>query len=93
MIIARASNGVMILGIDAENVKRLKEGKPILKALAQFGGTDDVLIVYGDTLDDVQKQLEKAFGPLPKLSAAWTLAKARNRKPSTFVPFKRGDLE
>ena len=65
MIIARTSNGIMILGIDAENVKRLKEGKPILKSLAQFGGTDDVLIVYGETLDGVQRELEKALGPLP----------------------------
>lgn len=66
MLIARASNGMMILGIDAENVKRLKDGKPILKALSQFGGTDDVLIIYGDTLDDVQRELERALGPLPK---------------------------
>lgn len=65
MLIARANNGMMILGIDAENVKRLKEGKPILKALSQFGGKDDVLIVYGDTLDDVQRTLEEAMGPLP----------------------------
>ena len=66
MLIARTSNGVMILGIDAENVKRLKAGRPILKSLAQFGGKDDVLIVYGDTLDDVQRELEKAIGPLPQ---------------------------
>ncbi len=65
MLIARASNGTMILGIDAENVRRLKDGKPILKALSQFGGKDDVLILYGETLADVQAQLEKAWGPLP----------------------------
>lgn len=66
MLIAKANNGLMILGIDAENVKRLKEGKPILKTLSQFGGKDDVLIIYGDTLDDVKRQLEKVIGPLPK---------------------------
>jgi hypothetical protein len=65
MLIARMSNGVMVLGIDAENVKRLKEGKPILKSLGQFGGTDDVLIMYGDTLDDVEAELAKQLGPLP----------------------------
>lgn len=66
MLIARLSNGVMVLGIDAENVKRLKEGKPILKALSQFGGKDDILIIYGDTLDDVQRELAEASdGPLP----------------------------
>lgn len=69
MLIARATNGMMILGLDAENVKRLKEGKPILKSLAQFGGKDDILIVYGDTLDDVQRQLEKEFGPMPAAQA------------------------
>lgn len=68
MIVARATNGMFILGIDAENVKRLKEGKPILKCLGQFGGTDDVLIVYGDTLDDVQNELAK-LGPLPETTA------------------------
>jgi hypothetical protein len=36
MLIARMSNGVMVLGIDAENVKRLKEGRPILKALGKM---------------------------------------------------------
>lgn len=68
MLIAHAASGLMILGLDAENVKRLKEGQPILKSLAQFGGTDDILIVYGETLDDVRKQLEKAFGALPQES-------------------------
>ena len=66
MLIARASNGMMILGIDAENVRRLKAGQPILKALAQFGGTDDVLIVYGESIDDIKRQLEKSMGPLPQ---------------------------
>jgi len=66
MLIAKATNGMMILGIDAENVRRLKAGQPILKSLTQFGGTDDVLIVYGETIDDIKRQLEKAMGPLPK---------------------------
>lgn len=68
MLIAHRSDGLMILGLDAENVRRLKEGQPILKALSQFGGTDDILIVYGETLDNVKAQLEKAMGPLPKES-------------------------
>jgi hypothetical protein len=66
MIVARLTSGVFILGIDAENVKRLKEGKPILKSLAQFGGKDDVCIVYGETLEDIQREMERAFGELPE---------------------------
>jgi hypothetical protein len=65
VLIARTSEGLIILGIDAENVKRLKEGKPILKALAQFGGKDDIVILYGDTVDDLKQQIERVWGPLP----------------------------
>jgi hypothetical protein len=69
MLRARLSNGVFILGIDAENVKRLKDGKPILVSLAELGGHDDVMIMYGDTLLDIQDELEQASGsklPDPK---------------------------
>ena len=76
MIRARASDGTFILGIDAENVKRLKEGKPILVSLAELGGHDDVLIVYGNTLQDIVRELEEASGqPLP---APTPINKARN---------------
>lgn len=75
MLRARASNGMFILGIDAENVRRLKSGKPILVSLAQLGGTDDVMIMYGETLDDIRLELEAASGaPLP--------AETELRKPS-----------
>jgi hypothetical protein len=67
MIRARASNGVFILGIDAENVRRLKAGMPIIVSLAELGGTDNVAIMYGETLADIQRELETATGsPLPK---------------------------
>lgn len=35
VLIAHRTDGLMILGIDAENVRRLKAGQPILKALSQ----------------------------------------------------------
>lgn len=76
MIRARASNGTFILGIDAENVKRLKDGKPILVSLAEMGGKDDVLIMYGETLQDIQRELEEASGS--KLPAPTPINKARN---------------
>ena len=65
MLIARCSNGMFILGIDADNVRMLKEGKPILKALSLFGGTDDIAIVYGDTLDDIRAELKRVYGEVP----------------------------
>jgi hypothetical protein len=66
MLIAKTTGGLIILGIDEESVRRLKEGQPIMKSLAAFGGTDDIAIVYGKTLEDVQRQLEQAFGPMPR---------------------------
>ena len=65
MIVARLSSGVFILGLDDENIKRLTSGQPILKSLAQFGGTDDVAIVHGKTLGEIQEQLEEHFGSMP----------------------------
>jgi len=67
MLRARLTNGMFILGLDAENVRRLKAGQPIVVSLAELGGSDDVAIMYGDTLEDVQRELERAQGsPLPK---------------------------
>lgn len=66
MIRARTSYGRFILGIDAENVKRLKDGQPIVVSLCEMGGHDDVMIVYGETLDDIKRDLERECGPLPE---------------------------
>jgi hypothetical protein len=69
MLRARASNGVFILGLDAENMRRLKDVQPILISLAEMGGTDDVLIMAGETIDDIKKDLESGLGaklPEPK---------------------------
>lgn len=67
MIRARLNNGTFLLGIDAENVKRLKAGKPIVVSLAELGGKDDVMICYGETMADIIQELERVNGgPLPE---------------------------
>lgn len=66
MLKARLSNGAFVLGIDAENVRRLKKGQPIRVDLGELGGTDQVFIMYGETLQDIQREIEAAAGsPLP----------------------------
>ncbi len=66
MIRARLGDGTFLLGIDDENIRRLKEGKPIYVSLAQLGGTDYVAIMYGPTREAIMKELEEASGaPLP----------------------------
>lgn len=65
MLIAKTNSGLMILGIDAENVRRLKAGEPIVKSLSRFGGKDDVVIIYGETTDAIREDLARLTGPLP----------------------------
>lgn len=65
MIRARTQDGTVILGITAENVTRLKDGRPILVDLLQLGGAERVVILYGETMTDLIRQLERDVGPLP----------------------------
>lgn len=66
MIRATLSDGRFLFGIDAENVRRLKAGMPLIFDLTLTGGTDTVLIVYGETMADILRELEsKNGGPLP----------------------------
>lgn len=68
MLCARTTEGLFILGLDAENVRRLQLGQPIMVNLSKLGGTDDILIMVGETLEDIQETLETGFGPLPPSS-------------------------
>jgi len=65
MLIAKTTDGKIILGLDDNNIDLLKKGQPILKALARFGGHDDIIIMYGPTLDDIKAELKNVFGALP----------------------------
>ncbi len=73
MLKARTTGGTFILGLDAENIKRLQAGQPILLSLAELGGTDDIMIMAGNTVTEMMKELESAQGrPLPAPSATGT---------------------
>jgi hypothetical protein len=66
MIRARLTNGDFIFGVDAENIRRLTMGQPIIMNLRLMGGTDKLLLVYGETLDDIKRDLERVTAaPLP----------------------------
>jgi hypothetical protein len=73
MIRARLSNGAFLMGLDAENVRRLQDGQPIEIDLTLLGGTDKVLLVYGETMQAILDELQDASGrklptpqPMPK---------------------------
>jgi hypothetical protein len=62
MLRIRMSNGLFVFGLDAENIRRLVNGEPIHIELEQLGGTDKILIMAGETLADVAKDIEMATG-------------------------------
>lgn len=58
MLKARSTNGnrtLITLGLEAENIKRLKEGKPIHLHCDDLGFVGELLIFYGETQEDCVK--------------------------------------
>ena len=53
---------LIVVGLSAENVARLKKNNPIMAVYPD--GSTRVLVVYGETEDDVTKDL-RALGWLP----------------------------
>lgn len=54
MIKAKMTNGDILFGLSAENVKKLVAGKPIMVNLKDMGLEDrKVFIVYGETEDKI----------------------------------------
>jgi hypothetical protein len=56
----------IILGIDAENVKRLKENRPIFVNGSELDIPMDICIMYGDTLKEVADSLNISLGAQEK---------------------------
>lgn len=69
MLIARLSDGSFIIGIDANNIRKLREGKPMVVDLFSLGGTDRFMLAYGETLGDIIKELKDAGMELPPAQA------------------------
>lgn len=59
---------LFVLGLSEMNLRKLRDGDPILVKLATLGGTDDVLIYAGATEKSMMKDLQDA-GLLPAAGA------------------------
>lgn len=63
-MIARLTNGALVLGLSAENVKRLKEGRPIRLTRASHPGAPlpdfPIYIMYCETEQDCADELRTA---------------------------------
>lgn len=58
MLRLRFNGDTFVLGIDAENIRRLMNKQPIAVDLEELGGTGIIVIMAGETLDDVKKDIE-----------------------------------
>ena len=59
----------LLLGVDRENINRLTSGKPIRCTMESVGIERDVLIVFGETLQDVTNELTAAGIQFPSAQA------------------------
>lgn len=64
MIKAKTNTGDFLFGIDAENVRRLVAGKPIVIDMGELGGRPGTysIIMYGETLTDIVREIEAVTG-------------------------------
>ena len=66
MIRARLTNGDLLFGLDAENIRRLIAGDSALIDCHQLGIPVRIMLVYGATMEAIMADLErKNGGPLP----------------------------
>lgn len=53
---------MVIFGIDSNNLKLLKENMPMVIDSTQFKPFTKIVIMYGDTIHDVKREIEKQTG-------------------------------
>jgi hypothetical protein len=56
---------LLIIGLEAGNIERLKDGKPIRFDMASHGIIGECIIVYGETAEDCARQ----FSPIADIPA------------------------
>jgi len=62
MLTARMKHGTFIIGLDSESSRKLGAGEPIIIDLRRIGGTDHIALIYGNTNEDLKREIEKATG-------------------------------
>lgn len=58
-------------GLSAENVKRLKEGQPIVVDCFEMGVDVEIMIFYGETEQAIYDDLKEFIGKETKVNGVW----------------------
>jgi len=64
------NDSILLLGISKENVNSLREGKPIHIKGDELGIGNDVLLVYGETEDQLYKDLQPYILPETRINSS-----------------------
>ena len=62
MLRARASNGVIILGLDNDDIKLLRGGYPLLAEAKELGSQQEIVLMDGANFAHIKSVLEVASG-------------------------------
>lgn len=58
------NNGEILgLGLTRENIQKLREGLPILVDKSRYPVPQDIIITYGDTIEDILDDMQSFIGP------------------------------
>lgn len=71
MIRAQAGTNQFLFGLDAENLRRLQAGEPIVAKLNEFGLTGPpitIIICYGETYEGLAVELQEFIGPKSRIT-------------------------
>ena len=71
MIRAQAGANQFLFGLDAENVRRLQAGEPIVAKLNEFGLTGPpitIILCYGETYERLALELQEFISPNTKVT-------------------------
>lgn len=58
------NNGEILgLGLTKENIQKLREGLPILVDKSRYPVPQDIIITYGDTIEDILDDMQSFIDP------------------------------
>lgn len=58
------NNGEILgLGLTRENIQKLREGLPILVDKSRYPVPQDIIITYGDTIEDILDDMQSFIDP------------------------------
>jgi len=64
----KTGRGIIILGIDENNVRALKAGSPIHVHADELGFVGEIVIHYESTLERLKKRFKQFIGPNTQVS-------------------------